>query len=185
MNRRIQADPTGPAQARPSRGANALVVVLAAAALTGIGAGVAAAESTPTSTARSDNYTFEAFREHIKPFDSISIPSLRCFDGGPGSGDGRPGMLENKDYSPGRGVPRGVEVIEPGGIGVTITHPKYGPMDPTGSFWPTTGTDGHRGWSNATNWDPFTGRELVIKLHCTYDINQAATKTFIPGFPTP
>ena len=32
------------------------------------------------------------------------------------------GYLHNQDYSPGRMVPRGAEVVETGGVGVTITH---------------------------------------------------------------
>jgi hypothetical protein len=155
-----------------SKTAKIVVVLAAAGALSGIGAGLAAADSP---TAASTNYTVEGMREYIKPSASITVPSMSC--GG--------GYLEDKDYSPGRLVPRGVEVIEPGGVGVTITHPKYGYMDPTGSYWPLIGTDEHRGWSHATNWDPFTGHELQITLHCTTDINQAAKKTFVPGFPTP
>lgn len=149
-----------------------LLVAGAAAALAGIGGGIAAAEGQTTS---SQEWVVDAFSERVKPFDSITIPSLSC--GG--------GYLKDVDYSPGRGVPRGVEVIEPGGVGVTITHPKYGYMDPTGSWWPTTGTDQHRGWSYATNWDPFSGHDLSIKLHCTSNVDDAAKKTFIPGFPEP
>jgi len=151
----------------------ALIVAGAAAALVGIGGGIAAAGTRSTA---STEWAVDALHEYVKPSDSISIPTLSC---------GAGGYLKDADYSPGRIVPRGVEVVEPGGVGVTITHPTYGTMDPTGSWWPTTGTDGNRGWSYATNWDPFSGHDLAIKLHCTSDPDQAAKKTFVPGFPVP
>ncbi len=149
-----------------------LLVAGAAAALVGIGGGMAVAESQATS---SNEWVVTAFNEHVKPSDSIRIPSLSC--GG--------GYLMDKDYSPGRVVPRGVEVIEPGGVGVTITHAKYGLMDSTGKWWPVIGTNSMTGWSTATNWDPFSGHDLTIKLHCTSNPDEAAKKAVIPGFPTP
>jgi hypothetical protein len=145
-----------------------IVVVLAAAAMTGIGAGLAAAAS-PTASSTT-NYTVEGMRQYIRPLESITVPTMLC-----GSG----GYLQDRDYSPGRIVPRGVQVIEPGGVGVTITNPTYGSMDPTGSFRPLIGTYGHSGWSSATNW-AFTGHELQINLHCTTDINQAAKEPVVP-----
>ena len=51
-------------------------------------------------------------REVVKPLDSIKIPS-RIYP---------LGYLENTGYSPGRMVPKGVEIVEPGGVSVTITH---------------------------------------------------------------
>ena len=151
----------------------ALLVAGAAAALAGIGGGIAAAES---QAATSREWVVNAFGEQVKPSDSISIPSLSC---------GAGGYLKDADYSLGRVVPRGVEVVEPGGVGVTITDAKYGVMDPTGSWWPVIGTNGNKGWSTATNWDPFSGHDLSIKLHCTSNVDDAAKKTFIPGFPSP
>lgn len=151
-------DSTGREDASRSTG----VVAGAAAALAGVGGGIAAAESQPTT---SREWVVNAFSEHVKPSDSISIPSLSC---------GAAGYLKDVDYSPGRVVPRGVEVVEPGGVGVTITDAKYGVMDPTGSWWPVIGTNGLKGWSTATNWDPFSGHNLAIKLHCTSNPDDAA-----------
>jgi len=145
-----------------SRTAKIVVVLAAAAALSGVGAGLAAADSpAPSSTT---NYTVDGMRQYIRPLESITVPTMLC-----GSG----GYLQDREYSPGRIVPPGVQVIEPGGVGVTITNPTYGSMDPTGSFWPLIGTDGKRGWYTVTNWD-LTGHEQLVKLHCTTDINQAA-----------
>jgi hypothetical protein len=153
-----------------------LLVGLAAAAFAGIGAGTAAAADPewdniiPTrdtwygaqywaeKEATGTEYSYVAFREAIKPWDSINIPTRSC------QGD----YLENKDYSPGRAVPRGVEVVEPGGIGVTITKSlgdMYG-----GPY--ASGIDSARGQSSATNWG-FTSQELGIVLHCTKDKTKA------------
>ena len=51
----------------------ALATAAAAAVVTGVGVGAATASTTST-----DSYSFEAFRETIKPWDSISIPALSC-----------------------------------------------------------------------------------------------------------
>src|SRR6478609_4003653 len=87
----------------------ALIVAGAAAALVGIGGGTAAAGTRSTA---STEWAVDAFHEYVKPSDSISIPTLSC---------GAGGYLKDADYSPGRIAPRGVEVVEPGGVGVTIT----------------------------------------------------------------
>jgi hypothetical protein len=61
-----------------------------------------------------------------------------------------------------------VEVVEPGGIGVTITKTlgdMYG-----GPY--ASGIDSANGHSSATNW-AFTNQELVIVLHCTKDETKA------------
>ncbi|MCV7081745.1 hypothetical protein [Mycolicibacterium insubricum] len=57
----------------------------------------------------------------------------------------------NHDYTPGRAVQKGVEVIESGGIGVSIAN--------------NSGT--------ATNWNVSTS-ELKIITHCTSDVTKAA-----------
>ena len=149
-----------------SRTAKIVVVLAAAAALSGVGAGLAAADSpAPSSTT---NYTVDGMRQYIRPLESITVPTMLC-----GSG----GYLQDREYSPGRMVPQGGEVIEPGGVGVIIKAPTYGPVDPTGSFRPAIGTDERL--SSATNWD-LTVHELQIKLHCTTDINQAAKEPVVP-----
>ena len=60
------------------------------------------------------SYSTEAFRETIRPWDSITIPALSC----------PTGYLENQDYSPAASVPEGVEILEPDAIGVTILEVK-------------------------------------------------------------
>jgi hypothetical protein len=143
----------------------ALVTGAAAAAITALGA-TAASASTPTPYYPSYHYTVEAFRETIKPWDSVTIPSLSCPSG----------YLMDERLSPGRVVPKGVQVLEPGGVGVTISYVKsVGVTDYwQNTYHPITGTDAERGLSTATNWDPTTSRELVINLTCTTDLRDAA-----------
>jgi hypothetical protein len=137
--------------------------VLAAAGTAAMIAGVGIT-SASAATASSDTVT-EAFRETIKPWDSITVPSMTC----------PAGWLVNKDLSPGRYVPLGVEVVEPGLIGVTITGRDYESAyggDKNNN--PISGTLSTGSFSSATNWDPFGSRELVINLHCTTDITRAS-----------
>jgi hypothetical protein len=75
-----------------------LATVSASAALAGLGVGAASA-----SPAESDTVVVPAFYENIEPWDSITIPSLSCPTGL---------YLVNQDLSPGRLVPKGVEVQE-------------------------------------------------------------------------
>jgi hypothetical protein len=159
-----------PAGGRPrirAAGRVALVAAVAAAAVAGLGVGTASAVSSdPTA------YSVEAFRETIKPWDSITIPSLSC----------PTGYLQDVHLSPGRIVPKGVEVLEPNAIGVTITEVK---STQVADWWnkphyPVTGTTTKGGPSTATNWDPFSSHELSIRLHCTTDL----TKAFKDPSPT-
>ncbi len=145
--------------------ARVALVAATALAFTAIGGAVATADS--ASTSEPTVTTYEVFRETVKPWDSIKIPSLMC----------PTGYLHNQDYSPGRMVPRGVEVVEPGGVGVTITHGD-GPVwvENGRLIQPISGTDADHSYSGATNWDPFTSREVVVKLHCTWDTDHAVVK---------
>ena len=147
----------------------ALVATAAAlAAVTGLGATAASASSTA-----SDVVTVTAFHETIKPWDSISIPSLSCPAGS---------YLQNVDLSPGRIVPKGVRVIEPrfglepgGAIGVTIGAAKATPEVRQGVWiYPLTGTNADGVISTATNWDPASSHDLIVQLSCTTDITKAA-----------
>jgi hypothetical protein len=137
-----------------------LVAITAAAAVAGVGVGAASAVSSdPTA------YSVEAFRETIKPWDSITIPSLSC----------PTGYLQDVHLAPGRLVPKGVEVLEPNAIGVTISEVKSTLVK---DWWnkphyPVTGTTTEGGPSTATNWDPFSSHELIIRLHCTTDLTKA------------
>jgi hypothetical protein len=146
----------------------AFATVGAVAVVTGVGVTAAAASTS------SDTVTVEAFRETVKPWDSIKIPSRSC----------PVGYLHNQNYSPGRIVPAGVEVVEPGGVGVTIA-----PGTENGPVWvengrlvqPINGWDANEAYSGATNWDPITSREVVIKIHCTSDTDYAVVENLGPS----
>ncbi len=131
----------------------ALGITLGAAALCAIGAGAAGADTPP---AYSSNRVLVTDIT-LHGWQSATLNGWHC--------DAEHPWLVNYDYSPGRIVPLGVEVVEPGGVGVTEE----------GDF--TTGaSNGISGWQNggdsATNWD-VVDRHLQIWAHCTNDPNQA------------
>jgi hypothetical protein len=145
----------------------ALATATAAAAIAGLGVSAASA----TSTTDDDTQTVTALFETIKPWDSISIPSLSCPAGS---------YLQSGDWSPGRIVPAGVEVLEPryglapgGAIGATIPTPDRVAvrMDNGAITYAATGTNG--GGASATNWDFTASHDLLIKLHCTTNLAKA------------
>jgi hypothetical protein len=141
----------------------AVAAAAAALVLTGVGETVANATSTSGSHYQ---YTYQAFKQTIDPVHELQIPSLSC----------PTGYLVNERLSEGRIVPKGVQVVEPGGIGVTINHVTSEKVDVGGkTLHLATGTDAERLYSQATNWDPFSSHELVINLACTTDPNAAAT----------
>ena len=142
-----------------------LVATAASAGIIAVGAGSASATDAVPQPAPTDQ-TVEVFRATIKPLDSITIPSTSC---------GENYLLENKDVSPGRIVPRGVEITgDSAWIGTTITHSAYRSHNPKGTeVWLHNGTDASKGASTATNWDPFASHELVVNLHCTLDWGKA------------
>ena len=146
---------------RPRTAAAAAAV---AVVLTGIG--VTAANATSAQQDQPVQYTFEAYRQTIAPFHVAQIPSLTC----------PVGYLINERLSEGRSVPKGVQVLEPGGVGVVISDVTSEKVDVGGQTRHlVTGTDAERSYSEATNWDPFSSHELVINLACTTDLGDAAT----------
>jgi hypothetical protein len=143
-----------------------LITAAAAAVVTGVGVAEASASDTGD-----DTVVVTALFETVKPWDSISIPSLSC----PGGS-----YLQSGDWSPGRIVPAGVEVLEPryglapgGAIGVTIPTPvRVAVRTETGAIrYAAAGTDG--GGASATNWDVTASHDLVIRLHCTTNLAKA------------
>lgn len=161
---------TSNTSARPGLGITAKVV-LAAAAAAAI-TGVCATAASATSTA-SDSSTTMAFFATVKPWQTIGIPSLSCPAGS---------YLQDAVLSPGRIVPKGVEVLEPryglapgGAVGVTIGAAMATPEVRGGyRYYPLTGTNADGAISSATNWDPAFSHDIVINLHCTTDFTKAA-----------
>lgn len=136
--------------------------VVLAAVIASATVGIVGSSATSAAASGSTEYTVDAFRETIKGWDSVSIPSASCGDG----------WLTREDLAPGRIVPRGVEIIEPGLVGVSIpwNQTRYWEEGPT----LMSGVHGIDGLSaTATNWDPLQPRELVVRLHCTTDRTKA------------
>lgn len=144
-----------------SRTAHRTRIVAAALAGTAAisGLGMTAAQAAPA-----DETVVHAFQETIKPFDSISIPQLDC---------PYRTYLRDADYSPGRIVAHGVQVLEPGWIGATIPNLRYERAhDAAGKVWyAAIGTNS--AGATATNWDPFVSHDLTVNLVCTSDVRQA------------
>ena len=78
--------------------------------------------------------------------------------------------LEGGDYSPGRIVPRGVEVQEPGGVGVSSDHA----YDDRGNSVGASGL-------SMTNWDPFSSKWAKVILHCETFPTTSMVKIYEPA----
>ena len=115
---------------RPRTAAAAAAV---AVVLTGIG--VTAAHATSAQQDPPVQYLYEAYRQTIAPLHVAQIPSLSC----------PVGYLMNEKLSDGRLVPKGVQVVEPGGVGVVISYATSEKVDVDGQTRHlTTGTDAER-----------------------------------------
>lgn len=145
-------------------------VALAGGAAVASATGAAAEHVQPQNT----DTIVRAFTVTLPPWHSVKIPAASC----------PAGMnLVDQDYSPSRIVPRGVQVNEPGGIGVHINQ---------GSFW-TYFEDGYeynvftglsgKDITEATNWDPTSSRTLTIDLHCTTDLSKSYVKEYMVRRP--
>jgi hypothetical protein len=115
---------------------------------------------TGTSTAQASGTltAVERYRVTLSPWQSDGLPDMKCPAGT---------YLRNHDYSPGRRVPPGVQVLEPGGVGVSIYGITLAATQPTGLPLGVQVYDGTGGTASASNWDPFSSHELVINLVCT------------------
>ncbi len=131
-------------------------IALAAIALCGVGIGTASA-ATPgdghrgvsiTDNATDSTTSVVAYHGYLTGLQSVSLPAFTCPADYP--------WLVDQNLSPGRIVPPGVRVLEPGGIGVTIgAH--------------TRDTDSRaNGWrsGSATNWSP-SPQILTVSAVCT------------------
>ncbi len=146
----------------------------AAATLAGIAlAGATAVSASATQPGRSagppatqtgpepEDMWVDAFEASVKPWGGVDIPALTCPRYKGYLGGMQPRYLVNQVYSPGRAVPRGVQVLESGGVGVTIPGVQTG-----NSYGIVIGTSGTG--ATATNWG-LSEVKLVIRLRCTAD----------------
>ena len=132
-----------------ARSTAAAIVSTIAAGVLLTGAGSAQASGTVT--------TVEGYRVTLGPLQSDGLPTMKCPAGS---------YLHNYHYSPGRLVPNGVQVLEPGGVGVSMGGATLATTQPTGLPLGVQVYDSTAGPASATNW-ALTSQELVINLVCT------------------
>lgn len=155
MDSRQQAATESRTTSKSGRWRGAARAGVAAAVLGGSAvAGIGLADSASAATTATRTRVVEAWSASLPPLASTGIPQLVCPADVP--------YLVNQDFSPGRVVPRGVEVVE-SALGIGVTIPKTYVNDP----WVTArGSGGFA--ASATNWD-FVGHKVAVKLHCTSD----------------
>jgi hypothetical protein len=151
---------------KATRGRSARAATVASLVAVGIVGGVAGAATASDGVAGTTEFTKVVFTETIGPWKSVSLPPASCGDGA---------WLVKQPLAPGRIVPNGVEITEPGGlgIGVNISFPQT-------RFWEEglnvmAGNHGYTSPATATNWNPLVDQELTVTLHCTTDRSKADT----------
>jgi hypothetical protein len=151
---------------KSTRRRSARATVVASLVASGIVGGVAGAATASDGTAGTTEFTKVVYRETLAPWQSVSLPPASCGDGA---------WLVREALAPGRIVPNGVEITEPGGlgIGVNISFAQT-------RFWgeginAMAGNHGYTSPATATNWSPFLHQQLTVTLHCTTDRSKAYT----------
>ena len=128
---------------------------LIAALATAVAAGVLLAEA---GSAEAGTLTsVERYRATLGPLQSVGLPDMTCPAGT---------YLHNANYSPGRLVPPGVQVVENGGVGVSMSGATVAAVQPKGLPLGVEVKDTTAAPASATNWS-LSSRELVIILVCT------------------
>lgn len=136
-------------------------------AVASVASGLALCAAGPASA---DETTVQRTYSGVPPGKVGHLPGLKCPANAP--------YLKNHNYSPGRLVPNGLEVIEMGGVGVTMGT-ELGPRLP---YKPSGGSDKHpiiaatqestaqfeigTTGGEASNWGT-EPRDVIIKLWCT------------------
>src|SRR6478609_154457 len=132
-----------------------LTATLTATIATTLAAGVLLAEA---GSAEAGTLTsVERYRATLGPLQSVGLPDMTCPAGT---------YLHNANYSPGRLVPPGVQVVENGGVGVSMSGATVAAVQPKGLPLGVEVKDTTAAPASATNWS-LSSRELVIILVCT------------------
>lgn len=135
---------------------------LTATLATAVAAGVLLAEA---GSAEAGTLTsVERYRATLGPLQSVGLPDMACPAGT---------YLHNANYSPGRLVPPGVQVVENGGVGVSMSGATVAAVQPKGLPLGVEVKDTTAAPASATNWS-LSSRELVIILVCTTNPYNAA-----------
>jgi hypothetical protein len=139
-----------------------LTATLVATVATAVAAGLLVAEA---GNAQAGTLTsVERYRTTLGPLQSVGLPEMTCPAGT---------YLHNADYSPGRLVPPGVQVVENGGVGVSMSGATVADVQPKGLPLGVQVKDTTATPASATNW-ALAPRELVIILVCTTNPYNAA-----------
>ena len=139
-----------------------LTATLTATIATTLAAGVLLAEA---GSAEAGTLTsVERYRATLGPLQSVGLPDMTCPAGT---------YLHNANYSPGRLVPPGVQVVENGGVGVSMSGATVAAVQPKGLPLGVEVKDTTAAPASATNWS-LSSRELVIILVCTTNPYNAA-----------
>ena len=133
-----------------------LAATLAATIATAVAGGLLLAEA-GSAEAGGTLTSVEGYRATLNPLQSVGLPDLKCPTGS---------YLHNANYSSGRLVPHGVQVVESGGVGVSMSGATVAAVQPKGLPLGVQVKDSTAGPSSATNWD-LSSHELVIILVCT------------------
>ena len=145
-----------PTKRTRTRARSTAAILAATVAAMTIAAGVSLLEA-GSAQASGTVTSVEGYRATLAPLQSVGLPDMKCPAGS---------YLYNVNYSPGRLVPHGVQVIEPGGVGVSMSGATVAAVQPTGLPIGVQVKDATTGPSSATNWD-LSSHELVINLVCT------------------
>ena len=143
-------------------GTKIVCIAVAATALCGVGIGTASA-ATPTVAARHSSVsskdvpatTVVAYQATLDMLQSVSLPRFACPADQP--------YLLNRTFDKTRVVPKGVDVEESGGIGVTIGVAAYDPSNGLVTGWDS-------GAGSATNW----GARNTVTVHAVCTSSAAA-----------
>jgi hypothetical protein len=139
-----------------------LTATLTATMATAVAAGLLLAQA---GSAQAGTLTsVERYRATLGPLQSVGLPEMTCPAGT---------YLHNADYSPGRLVPPGVQVVENGGVGVSMSGATVADVQPKGLPLGVQVKDTTAVPASATNW-ALSSRELVIILVCTTNPYNAA-----------
>ena len=144
------------AKSTRTRARSTAAILAATVAAATIAAGVSLMEAS-SAEASGTLTSVEGYRATLAPLQSVGLPDMKCPAGS---------YLYNANYSTGRLVPHGVQVIEPGGVGVSMSGATLATTQPTGLPIGVQVKDATTGPSSATNWD-LSSHPLVINIICT------------------
>ena len=151
---------------KSTRRRSARAAIVASLVAVGIVGGVAGVATASDGTTGSTEFTKVVFKESIGPWKSVNLPPASCGDHA---------WLVRGLLAPGRIVPDGVEITEPGGLGIGVNISFTQKRVWSEGLNVIAGAYGYDSPATATNWSPLLTQELTVTLHCTTDRSKAYT----------